>query len=109
MAHPNDCAEDIGNESGKILLVRKWSPMEFWKISPRRRTFDAGIRLRVKHNNGVSDLFKQGKAAQDKGKNAGGGSFVATFQQDSGSVEGLLKMIEKKGNLTTVPSVADEE
>ena len=91
--------EDIGNESGKIFLVKKKKWFEFWA---KDEVIDPGLRLRVKHNNGVSDLFKQGGIAERQNKNAGGGSFVATIQQDPGSVQTLLNTIEKSGGLTVI-------
>ena len=99
---PIKAPEDLGNESGKIFLIKKkrwWECLKFWE---KAEVFDPGLRLRVKHNNGVSDLFKQGGPAEGEEKNSGGGSFVATIQQDPGSVQTLLRRIEERGNLIKV-------
>ena len=79
--------QDIGNESGKIFLIKS------------DKCIDLGLRLRVKHNNGVSDLFKQGGPAEKNKKNRGGFTFVSTIQQDTGTVYRLLKMIDGDKNL----------
>ena len=96
---PLKASGNLGKESGKIFLHKKKKWFEFWK---KDEVIDAGLQLRVKHNNGVSDLFKQGYPAEKQQKNAGGGAFVSTIQQNPGSVETLLDKIEEQGNLIKI-------
>ena len=69
-----------GSESASIVLIDEYG-----------QHIDLGLRLRVKHNNGVSDLFKMGRQNS--------GSFVTTIQQDPGSVVKILDAIYSQGNL----------
>jgi len=69
-----------GSESANLLLV-----------SPTGEEAELGLRLRVKHNNGVSDLFHMGTQNT--------GSFVTTIQQDPGSVPGILDLMRDQGHL----------
>jgi len=69
-----------GSESANILLSGPGGEIE-----------DLRLRLRVKHNNGVSDLFKMGSQNT--------GSFVTTIQQDPGSVRAILEIMDKQGKL----------
>ena len=69
-----------GSESASIVLITEYG-----------QQIGLGLRLRVKHNNGVSDLFKMGSQNS--------GSFVTTIQQDPGSVASILDAIKSQGNL----------
>ena len=40
-----------------------------------------------------------GSAAEKKGRNAGGGVFVSTMNQDPGSIQMILELIDQDGNL----------
>lgn len=72
-----------GSESASVLLVRDGQELSL------------GLRLRVKHNNGVSDLFRMGTQNN--------GSFVTTIQQDPGSVPRIIDIIEANGKLFRAP------
>tara|TARA_B100001013_G_scaffold235695_1_gene145070 strand:+ start:540 stop:1421 length:882 start_codon:yes stop_codon:yes gene_type:complete len=77
-----------GNESGNLYLIMESG-----------EKVDLKLRMRVKHNNGVRDFFKMGSAAEKKGRNAGGGVFVSTMNQDPGSIQMILELIDQDGNL----------
>jgi hypothetical protein len=72
-------------------------------IDENGQEFDYGLRFIVKHNNGVSDLFKMNSAARKEEKNKGGGSFVTTINQNPSSVPTIIQIIEDKGNLIRYP------
>jgi hypothetical protein len=69
-----------GSESANLVL-----------IGPNGEEADLKLRLRVKHNNGVSDLFHMGTQNT--------GSFVTTIQQDPGSVQAILDLMDDHGHL----------
>ena len=58
---------------------------------------DLKLRLRVKTNNGVSDLFKMGSSNSC--------SFVTTIQQDPGSLPGVFEWMKKRKSLHHAPAV----
>ena len=72
--------KQIGSESANLVLV-----------GPNDEEADLKLRLRVKHNNGVSDLFHMGTQNT--------GSFVTTIQQDPGSVQAILDLMDDHGHL----------
>ena len=69
-----------GSESANLVL-----------IGPNSEEANLKLRLRVKHNNGVSDLFHMGTQNT--------GSFVTTIQQDPGSVQAILDLMDDHGHL----------
>ena len=72
--------KQAGSESANLVL-----------IGPNGEEADLKLRLRVKHNNGVSDLFHMGTQNT--------GSFVTTIQQDPGSVRAILDLMYNQGYL----------
>ena len=72
-------------------------------IDKKGNEFDYGLRFIVKHNNGVSDLFKMSTKARKKKRNMGGGSFVTTINQNPSSVPRIIQIIEDQGNLIRYP------
>lgn len=76
-----------GSESANLLLT---SP----DGSEER---DLKLRLRVKTNNGVSDLFKMGSSNSC--------SFVTTIQQDPGSLPDIFEWMKEKNTLHHVSAV----
>lgn len=72
--------KQAGSESANLVL-----------IGPNGEEADLKLRLRVKHNNGVSDLFHMGTQNT--------GSFVTTIQQDPGSVQAILDLMDDQGHL----------
>ena len=72
-------------------------------IDENGNEFDYGLRFIVKHNNGVSDLFKMSTKARKAGKNTGGGSLVTTINQNPSSVPRIIQIIEDEGNLIQYP------
>tara|TARA_B100002052_G_scaffold118984_2_gene109501 strand:+ start:2295 stop:3218 length:924 start_codon:yes stop_codon:yes gene_type:complete len=82
------------NDSWDIQLIQKTEGSEsanLLLLGPNGEIEDLKLRLRVKHNNGVSDLFRMGTQNS--------GSFVTTIQQDPGSVRSILEIMDKQGKL----------
>ena len=75
----------------RVFIRPGWRGASIVLITEYGQHISLGLRLRVKHNNGVSDLFKMGSQNS--------GSFVTTIQQDPGSVANILDAIESRGNL----------